>query len=141
MEPDTFLEQGARVLASKLEPHGYEFAITQPPLKGSGGPFSWAAFKRGDREIKLWARYDRLGSVVYRVGDAEFTHHEYMRALGLEKVAHYPGFDDGDPLGGFKRLLDDLEHCDEFLTGDAAAVVQKIRSLPPEKTGFQAFGS
>ncbi len=141
MEPDTFLELGARVLAEKLEPLGYEFAITQPSLKGSGGPFAWAAFRRGDREIQLWARYDRLGSVLYRLGDHEFTHKEYMRAMGLEREAHWPGFDDGDPLGGFKRLLVDLSHCGEFLTGDAASVLEKVRALPPEKTGFQALGS
>jgi len=141
VEPDTFLQQGARVLAVTLEPLGYEFAITQPPLKGSGGPFAWGAFKRGDREILLWARFERLGSVRYRVGDHEFTHQDYMRALGLEKAAHWPGFDDGDPLGGFRRLLRDLSHCDDFLSGDAASVVAKVRALPPEKTGFQALGS
>jgi hypothetical protein len=141
VEPDTFLEMGARVLAEKLQPLGYEFAITQPPLKGSGGPFAWAAFRHGNREIQLWARYDRLGSVRYRLGDEEFTHQEYMRAMGLEKDAHWPGFDDGDPLGGFKRLLSDLGQCDEFLTGDAAAIVERVRALPPERTGFQALGS
>ena len=141
MEPDTFLEQGARVLAKKLKPLGYEFSITQPPLNGSGGPFAWAAFKCGDREIQLWARYERLGSVIYRLGDAEFTHHDYMRALGRGKTAHYPGFDDGDQLGGFKRLLHDLDYCDEFLSGDAAAVVERVRSLPSIKTGFKALRS
>ena len=141
MKPDTFLESGARVLAEKLEPLGYLFAITQPQLNGSGGPFAWAGFRRDDREIQLWARYDRLGSVRYRLGDDEFTHQEYMRAMGLAKTAHWPGFDDGDPLGGFKRLLSDLGQCDEFLTGDAASVVEKVRALPPEKTGFQALGS
>jgi hypothetical protein len=59
----------------------------------------------------------------------------------MEKAAHWPGFDDGDPLGGFERLLRELSHCDEFLTGDAAAVLKTVRALPPEKTGFQAVGS
>ncbi|MFC7498565.1 hypothetical protein ACFQRC_04940 [Enterovirga sp. GCM10030262] len=88
MEPDTFLEEGARVLAEKLEPLGYEFAIIQPPLTGSGGPFAWAAFKHGSREIQLWARFHRLGSVRYRLGNHEFTHQDYMRALGRERTAH-----------------------------------------------------
>ena len=141
MKPDTFLENGAHVLREKLEALGYEFSMTQPEMKGSGGPFAWAAFRRDDREIQLWARYDRLGSVRYRLGADEFTHQEYMRAMGQEKAARWPGFDDGDPLGGFGRLLSDLSHCDEFLTGDAAAVVEKVRAQPPEKTGFQALGS
>ena len=141
MKPDIFLESGARVLAKKLEPLGYLFAITQPRLDGSGGPFAWGAFRRDDRKIQLWARYDRLGSVHYRLGEDEFTHQEYMRAMGLTKTARWPGFDDGDPLGGFKRLLSDLGQCDEFLTGDAASVVEAVRALPPEKTGFHALGS
>lgn len=139
VEPDAFLEMGARLLAAKLQPLGYEFTIIQPRLKGSGGPFAWAAFRRGNRAIQLWARYDRLGSVRYRLGDDEFTHQDYMRAMGLEKAAHWPGFDDGDPLGGFRRLLRDLDHCAEFLTGDAAAVVKKVRALPPERRGLQAL--
>jgi hypothetical protein len=85
MEPEKFLEHGACLLAEKLRPLGYEFAMIQPPLKGSGGPFAWGAFRRGDREIKLWARYDRLGSVHYRLGDDEFTHQDYMRALGWRR--------------------------------------------------------
>jgi hypothetical protein len=68
VQPDTFLQQGARVLTEKLEPLGYKFAITPPPLRGSGGPFAWAAFSRGDRQIRLWARYGRLGGVHYRAG-------------------------------------------------------------------------
>jgi hypothetical protein len=141
VQPDTFLQQGARVLTEKLEPLGYKFAITPPPLRGSGGPFAWAAFSRGDRQIRLWARYGRLGGVHYRLGEDEFTHQDYMRAMGLEKTAHWPGFDDGDPLGGFRRLLSDLDHCAEFLTGDAASVLGTVRALPPVKTGFQALGS
>lgn len=140
MEPDTFLEKGACVLAEKLEPLGYRFAISQPAIEGSGGSFAWAAFSRGDREIQLWARRDQLGNVRYRLGDDEFTHREHMRALRLETAAHWPGFDDGDPLGGFKRLLLDLAQCDEFLSGDAASVVRRVRTLPPERTGFLALG-
>jgi hypothetical protein len=78
---------------------------------------------------------------IIGLGEDEFTHQDYMRAMGLEKTAHWPGFDDGDPLGGFRRLLSDLDHCAEFLTGDAASVLGTVRALPPVKTGFQALGS
>ena len=140
MDPDKFLRLGARILADKLEPLGYSFEIVQQPTRGGGGVFAEGAFRRGDREIRLWARYDRLGGVTYWVGEAEFKHHDYMRLLGLEKVAQYPGLDDGDPFGGFRRLLHDLETCDEFLTGDAASVAANVRALPPEKRGFGALG-
>lgn len=128
------------MLAPKLEPLGYRFDIIARPVLGSGGPFARAAFMRGETEIHLWARYDRLGGVSFRAGEAEFSHHDHMRALGLEKVAQYPGFDDGDPLGGFKRLLHDLEQCHEFLTGDAASEAVAVKALPPKPTGFNALG-
>lgn len=141
MDPDKFLRLGARILAQKLEPLGYAFEIAQQPTRGSGGVFAEGAFRRADREIRLWARYDRLGGVTYWVSNAEFKHHDYMRLLGLAKVAEYPGLDDGDVFGGFRRLLRDLENCDEFLTGDAMSVAKRVRSLPPEKTGFSALGT
>ena len=73
MEPDTFLEEGARILADKLGPLGYRFAITQASANGSGGTFARAAFDRGDRSIRLWARFDRMRGVRYRVGSDELT--------------------------------------------------------------------
>jgi hypothetical protein len=141
MDPDKFLRLGARILAEKLEPLGYAFEIAQQPTRGSGGVFAEGAFRRADREIRLWARCDQLGGVTYWVSNAEFKHHDYMRLLGLAKVAEYPGLDDGDVFGGFRRLLRDLENCDEFLTGDAMSVAKRVRALPPEKTGFSALGS
>ncbi|QNM82829.1 hypothetical protein H8M03_00170 [Sphingomonas sabuli] len=141
MDPDKFLRLGVRVLAQKLEPLGFAFEIVQQPTRGSGGVFAEGAFRRADRELRLWARYDQLGKVTYWVSNAEFDHHDYMRLLGLAKVAEYPGFDDGDVFGSFRRLLRDLENCDEFLTGDAMSVARKVRSLPPEKTGFSALGA
>lgn len=141
MEPDTFLERCAHILAERLEAFGYTFTIAQPTTNGSGGPFARGVFRRGDRQIQLWARYDRLGGVVYRVGDDEFTHQAYMRAIGLEKTAHWPRLNDGDPLGGFERLLRDFAHCAEFLMGDAALIVRRVRALPPNRTGFKALAS
>ncbi len=139
--PDAFLLLGAGVLEGRLEPLGYRFAIIEPAQGGSGGTFAKAAFRRGDRAIELWARHDRLGGVEYRLGSDAFSHQDHMRALGLEKAAEWPGFDDGDPLGGFRRLLSDLRHCDDFLTGDAAAVLAMVQALPPKPTGFRALSS
>ena len=141
MDPDKFLRLGARILAEKLEPLGYAFEITQHPTRASGGIFAEGAFRRADREIRLWARYDCLGGVTYWVSNAEFNHHDYMRLLGLAKVAEYPGLADGDVFGGFRRLLSDLENCAEFLTGDAMSVAKRVRALPPEKQGSASSGA
>ena len=140
MQPDRFLEQGAKILAPKLEPLGYRFEVIQRPLQGSGGTFAVAGFRRGERLIRIWARFDNI-RVNYVVGDVEFTHTDHMRALGLERSAQFPGFNDGDPFSAFERLLHDLDFCGEFLTGDAEQIVERVRSLPPEKSGFGALGS
>ncbi|WP_156254343.1 hypothetical protein [Sandarakinorhabdus oryzae] len=60
-----------------------------------------------------------------------------MRVLGREALAQWPGFDDGDLLGGFRRLLDDLRHCEEFLNGNAAKVAAAAKALAPERGGLQ----
>ena len=140
MEPDAFLEEGARILAPKLVPLGYEFEIIQQPIQGSGGFFAIGAFSRPDRRIRFWARFENL-RVDYTAGDFEFDHHTHMRALGREREAQFPGIHDEKEFGGFRRLLHDLEYCDEFLTGDVEAVASQVRTLPAEKTGFSALGS
>jgi hypothetical protein len=140
MEPDSFLEEGKRILSPKLEPLGYRFELIRRPVQGSGRPFAIAAFRRGDRSVRMWARFENL-RVDYVVGDVEFTHTDHMRALGFKDSAQFPGFNEGDSLDAFRRLLCDLEHCTEFLAGDAQAIAERVRSLPPEKTGFAALGS
>jgi hypothetical protein len=140
MGPDVFLERGANILAPKLEPLGFTFHIIQQPIAGSGGFFAIGTFCRSDRRIRFWARYENL-RVNYCIGDLEFDHHTHMRAVGREKEAQFPGIHDGEPFSGFRRLLHDLEYCDEFLTGDAESIARRVRALPPEKTGFSALSS
>jgi hypothetical protein len=72
--------------------------------------------------------------VTYRVVGAEFDHDDYMRLLGRERMAEFPGWnDEADPFGGFRQIVQDLENCTEFLVGDAEAVLCSVRALPPEK--------
>lgn len=140
MQPDTFLQQGAKILAPKLEALGYRFEVIERPIQGSGGTFAVAGFRRGERLIRIWARFDNI-RVNYVVADAEFTHTDHMRALGLERSAQFPGFNDGNTFSAFRRLLHDLDFCGEFLTGDAEQIIERVRSLPPEKSGFEALRS
>ncbi|TMJ10898.1 MAG: hypothetical protein E6G94_16815 [Alphaproteobacteria bacterium] len=117
----------------------FRFEITQQPIQGSGGFFAVGSFARPDRRIRFWARYENL-RVDYCVGDFEFDHHTYMRALSREKEALFPGIHDDTLFGGFRRLLDDLDYGDEFLSGDTQALAERVKALPPEKTGFAALG-
>jgi hypothetical protein len=138
VSPDAFLEQGASLLASKLEPLGYRFQLIRTAT-GSGGPFAEAAFSLGERQIILFARYDSLGGVRYSIGSTTFDHGTYMAALGKDRVARYPGLPDEDKLGGFRRLLADLELCGDFFDEDATALLRLVASMPPARGGFSAL--
>jgi hypothetical protein len=140
MSPNAFLEQGARLISSKLEPLGFRFELLSV-ASGSGGPFAEGVFSRGDRQLILWVRFDRLGGVRYRIGASDFDHETYMRAMGREKEARYPGLPDDDSFGGFRRLLADLDLCGDVLDGDAESVLEMVASLPAAATGFAALST
>jgi hypothetical protein len=140
MTSEVYLAQGAELLKPKLGEAGYCFTITDT-ARGSGGPFAEGVFKRGDQEIRLRVRHDALGGVAYRAGADEWSHSDYMRAIGRGKEAQYPGFHDGDPFGGFRRLLVDLNECGQFLNGDGRSIDDLVRSMPPRPKGFKALSS
>jgi hypothetical protein len=139
MAPEKYLARGAELIGQKLSQFGFHFAITDIG-RGSGGPFAEGAFTRGDQQICLWVRHDRLGRVTYRAGTFKWSHSDYMRALGLSTTAQYPGFESDDLFGSFRRLLSDLDHCTEFLAGDGRSVAGLVQSIPPPPKGFKALG-
>jgi len=108
---------GVTLIDPVMVPHGFRFEVRQSG-KGSGGPFAWGEYVRGDRRLELHFRWS-LGMVTYHLADLSAEHEEYMSALGVE-VGHtqYPGFAD-DPLDGFRHLVEDLNRFgDDFLSGD-----------------------
>jgi len=138
-KPESFLLQGAEILGKKLYALNFAFEIVERG-KGSGGEFAVGSFRNGDRELRLWFRFE-LGGVFYRKNDLERTHAQYMQAIGRERDARYPGFSHGDQLAGFRHLLEDLEHCDDFLTEGGKTFYDLMKSYqyrdPPK--GFAAL--
>ena len=137
MDHDQQLAAGAAILGTRLAPLGFTFAVTSSG-DSAGGPYAAGAFTRGRQALSFSVRHGALGLVSYHLGDQEWTHTEMMRAVG--RPAHYPGFADGDRLGGFRRLLGDLEACDAFFTTDGTEIAGAIRALPPKPKGFRGLG-
>jgi len=134
------LEAGRQILAPVLEPAGFVF-VPHYSGKSSGGYSACGAFTRKKRSLELHFRYS-LGLVSYSVGRRRLSHRDYMRSLGHEQEAAYPGFSD-DPLDGFRHLREDLERFGaEFLTGSAADFRRRVQWVKknPEPEGFAAVG-
>jgi hypothetical protein len=136
MNHEEQLAAGAAILGTRLAPLGFTFAVTSSG-PSAGGPYAAGAFTRGRQALSFSVRHGALGLVTYHFGDQEWTHAEMMRAV--QRPARYPGFSDGDRLGGFRRLLADLEGCDAFFATDGSEVAEAVRALPPKPKGFRGL--
>ena len=124
MDADQALVDGRRILEPVLRPAGFAFVL-RPSGRGSGGYFASGAFERPGRRLEFHFRYS-LGLVAYHVGAMSLDHRQYMRALGHERDAAYPGFS-SDPLDGFRHLRSDLARFGaEFLEGSDAQFCQRV---------------
>jgi hypothetical protein len=110
------LEAGLAHVEPLLERHGFS-RVAEEGGSPSGGPFAAVTMGRGDRQLKLWLRYDSL-SVVYRLGDEEIEHAALMRELlGPGGPNEFPPYAD-DAETAFSALRHDLEcFCRDFLDG------------------------
>jgi hypothetical protein len=114
--PEQTLRGGVAILDPVLKPPGFKFLI-QGAGKGSGGPFVFGKYVRGDRFIELHYRHS-LGLVTYNIGSDSLDHETYMRFLGVFGKNSYPDFPE-TPLDSFRSLAKDLErYCGDFLRGD-----------------------
>jgi hypothetical protein len=124
MDADQALVDGRRILEPVFGPAGFAFVVGSSG-HGSGGYFASGAFERPGRRLELHFRYS-LGLVTYHVGAMSLDHRQYMRALGHERDAAYPGFS-SDPLDGFRHLRSDLARFGaEFLEGSDAQFCQRV---------------
>ena len=123
--PEEALRQGSELLMPLFAEHG--FVCEQSGRgKSSGGPFAYAAFRRGDRRFEFHFRFS-LGMVRYHLGSESISHEEYMcSVLGKPNLSHYPSFSN-DPLDAFRHLRNDLQdYCLEFLAGTKEVFQRRI---------------
>jgi hypothetical protein len=125
--PETVLLQGAALLKPIFLERGFVFAELNSG-ESSGGQFSSAEFKRGDRRFEFHFRFS-LGMVSYHLGSESISHEEYMcSVLGKPSVSRYPVFSN-NPLDAFIHLRDDIQnHCAEFLEGTNETFQSRIES-------------
>lgn len=113
--PQELLEEGRKLLAPILEPHGFVYKAGELG-KGSGGHFAKGAFVRSDRKVEFWFRFSL--SAGYEFRGMSCAHEDLIWAItGEEGRNKYPGYGE-DPLDGFRDLADDLKNFGEaFITG------------------------
>ncbi|MDQ8024090.1 MAG: hypothetical protein REI94_19785 [Moraxellaceae bacterium] len=116
---------GITILDGALAPQGFAFQFRGEGA-GSGGPFAWGEFVRGDRRLELHYR-NALGKVAYHVQDKSAPHESYMRQLGVWADCEYPGTSIGS-LQGFRGLAHDLAYAKDFLDGDAKVLLLAAES-------------
>ena len=141
-DPRDILSAGAEILRPTLEPHGFAFRIEREGPRSSGGPFAQGAFVS---RKTLFSRRKRLefhfrwslGLVSYHVGRTSLSHDDYMRSLGVQRDAEYPGFSD-EPLDAFRHLASDLARfCQDFVRGDGAQFRRFANEIKKNPTKFK----
>jgi hypothetical protein len=114
--PQQALEDGRQFLDPLMLGSGFAYV---PGVAGSssGGPFARAAYVKADRSLELHFRYALMA--VYRIGEAELSHNDYMKLKRVWADSEYARFSRDNPLDGFRALSIDLQRfCSDFVSGD-----------------------
>jgi hypothetical protein len=119
VNPSEALREGATILNEVLVPLGFHFVFGGDG-KGSGGPYAWGNFVRGDRRLEIYFRFS-LGLVRYHIGAVNASHDSYMTQLGVRGKCKYPGYSD-DFKDAFRDLAHDLAFAEDFLGGEGTAL-------------------
>jgi hypothetical protein len=133
------LNEGARLLAPVLEPHGFFFRLGEAG-KGSGGQFAAGAFVAANRSVVFSVRYG-LGLVTYRLGDQEITHEVFLRYSGAWGKHRYPDFG-SSTAASFAALAHDLQvFFGDFISGECTQFRRVLASRSAEPSKFKGFGA
>ena len=124
------------ILDDVLVPHGFRFHFRDEGT-GSGGPFAWGEYVRGERRLEIHFRYS-LGLVTYQLGARSLAHAAYITALGAAERARYPAASE-DPLDAFRDLAHDLSDviAPDFLEGSGDILRREAARLAADAPGRQ----
>jgi hypothetical protein len=92
--------------------------------------YATGRFARRGRALELQARMG-VGVALYKAGEHELLHPDYMERLGVAGQMRFPGLSN-DPLNVFRRLRADLvRFAGPFLTGEGIKEFAKIAGKKP----------
>jgi hypothetical protein len=133
------LNEGAKILAPVLEPHGFSFQLGEAG-NGSGGQFAAGAFVASSRAVEFSVR-NGLGLVVYRLAGSEITHEEFLRYSGAWGKHRYPDFG-SSTAASFAALAHDLRaFLSDFISGECIQFREVLASRNAEPSKFKGFGA
>ena len=126
MEPLADLTKGLKILEPFLGKHGFTFDSYENG-KGSGGQFTIANFKNGQKRFCIGYRYS-IGELGYQYDNFQVGHAFYLDHLGLADKKQFPDFQSEDILLGFRHVLHDFDFLvDDFFAGSCAKLVEAAK--------------
>jgi len=123
MQPLKDLKQGLEILEPFLRRNCFMLENYENQ-KGSGGQFTIATFKNGQKKFIIGYRFS-VGELSYQFDNYKVGHNFYLDHLGFADKKKFPDFQSGDKLIAFKHILHDLEFLvDDFFLGSCSKLIE-----------------
>ncbi len=135
MNPLPELINGLELLEPVLTKHGFTLDNYENG-KGSGGQFTIATYKNGDKKFVIGYRFS-VGELYYQCDDSAVGHDSYLRHLGFTDKMKFPDFQSDDKLESFRNILADFELIKaDFFEGDCKEL-KRIAKVLKETTELE----
>jgi len=132
MTPLPELTNGLGLLEPFLTRHGFTWDNYENG-KGSGGHFTTATYKNGDKKFVIGYRFS-IGELYYQCGDFAVGHDFYLKQLGHGDKMKFPDFQSDDKLESFRHILADFELIKaDFFEGNCKEL-KRIAKIQKETT-------
>ena len=123
MQPLTDLTRGLEILEPFLRQNGFTLDNFENG-KGSGGQFTIATFKNGQKKFFIGYRFS-IGELGYQFDNYKVGHVFYLDHLGFADKKKFPDFQSDDKLIAFRHILHDLGFLvDDFFIGSCSKLVE-----------------
>jgi hypothetical protein len=101
------LTDGLKTLEPFLTRHGFTLDNYENG-KGSGGQFTIATYKNGDKKFVIGYRFS-IGELYYQCDDLKVGHSFYLQEMGHFDKMKFPDFQSDDKMKSFQHILEDFE--------------------------------